>query len=139
MESGRPDQKKYKERMSTFDKKSSNKVNLKYTTTHQYSTSKTVKSNSYLISKSINNYTTSDNFINTTYKVDVTPIKNDWEYYKRNDGDETLISHNNRLTNQKLNIHIQKLNGIYFRTKSFEQQCVLLHALLTHGEFSDNC
>ena len=53
--------------MSTFDKKSLNKVTLKYTTTCQYSTSKAVSSNSCLTSPSIRNDTTSDNFSNTTY------------------------------------------------------------------------
>ena len=64
--------------MSTCDNKLLKNVALKSTTTHQCSTSKTVKSNIYLTSQSTNNDTTSDNFINTTYKVDITSIENEW-------------------------------------------------------------
>ena len=67
--------------MSTFDNKSLKNVTLKSTTTCQCSTSKTVSSNSYLNSPSIHNYTTYDNFSNTTYEVYVPPIENEWEYY----------------------------------------------------------
>ena len=64
--------------MSTCDNKLLKNVALKSTTTHQCSTSKTVKSNIYLTSQSTNNDTTPDNFINTTYKVDITSIENEW-------------------------------------------------------------
>ena len=57
--------------MSNFDNKSLKKVMLKYTITHQCYNSRTIKSNSYLNSTPINNDTTSDNFSNTTYEVDV--------------------------------------------------------------------
>ena len=72
--------------MSTFDKKSLNKLNLKSTTTRQCSTSQTVSSNSYLTSPSIHNETTSDNFSNTTYEVYVPSSDNEWKYYTRKDG-----------------------------------------------------
>ena len=55
--------------MSTFDNKSLKNITDKYTTTHQCYTSKTIKSNSYLISPSTQNYTTCDNFSNTIYVV----------------------------------------------------------------------
>ena len=57
--------------MSKFDNTSLKKVTLKYTITHECSTSKIIKSDSYLKSPPIHNETTSDNFINTTYEVDV--------------------------------------------------------------------
>ena len=60
--------------MSTFDNKLLKKFTIKFTTKHQCSTSKTVKSNSYITSKSINNDTNSDNLSNSTYKLDVTSI-----------------------------------------------------------------
>ena len=64
--------------MSIFDNKSLKKVTLQSTTTHQCYTSKTVKSNSYLKSPSFQNNTTSDNFSNTTYEVDVPSIDYEW-------------------------------------------------------------
>ena len=100
--------------MSTFDNKSLKKVTLKSTTTHQWYTSKTVKSNSYLTSPSIHNDTTSDNFINTTYEVDAPSIDNVWEDYARKYKEEYLDSQHNRYTNQTLQRHVQKLNGIFF-------------------------
>ena len=62
--------------MSAFENKSLKNVTLKSTTTHQCSTSETVKSNSYLTSPSIHNDITSDHSINTTYEVYVTSIHN---------------------------------------------------------------
>ena len=62
--------------MSSFDNKSLKNVTLKSTTTRQCSTSKTVSSNSYLISLSIHNDTPSDNFRNNTYEVDAPSIEN---------------------------------------------------------------
>ena len=67
--------------MSNFDNKLLKNVTLKSTTTHQCSTSKTIKSNSYITSPSIHNDTNSDKFINTTYEVDLPSIDNEWEYY----------------------------------------------------------
>ena len=57
--------------MSTFDNNSLKKVDIKYTTTYQFYTYKTDKSNSYLTRPSIQNDTTSYDFINTTYEVHV--------------------------------------------------------------------
>ena len=65
--------------ISDFENKASKKVTLKSTTTCQCSTSKTVSSNSYLTITSVHNDTTSDNFINKTYEVDVPSIYNKWE------------------------------------------------------------
>ena len=65
-------------------------VTLKSKTTHECSNSKTVKSNIYLTILSINNDTTSDNFINTTYEVYVLSIENDWEDYAIKYGKESL-------------------------------------------------
>ena len=62
--------------MSNFDDKSLKRVTLKSTTTNHCCTSKTVKSNSFLTSPSIQNETTSDNFSNTTYEIYVTSIDN---------------------------------------------------------------
>ena len=67
--------------MPTFDKRSLKKVTLKSRTTHQCSTSKIVKYNSYLTSPSIHNDTTYDTFINITYEVDVPSIDNEWKDY----------------------------------------------------------
>ena len=67
--------------MSHFENKPLYKVTLKSATAHQCYTYKTGSSNSYLSSPSIHNDTTSDNFRNTTYEVDVPQIDNDWEYY----------------------------------------------------------
>ena len=64
--------------ISTFENKSLKKVTLKSTTTRQCSTSKTVSSNSYLISLSIHNDTPSDNFRNNTYEVYVPSIDSGW-------------------------------------------------------------
>ena len=55
--------------MSTFDNKSLNNVTLKSTTTRQCSNYNNVSSSSYRTIPSINNYTASDKFINTTYNV----------------------------------------------------------------------
>ena len=41
-------------------------------------------------------------------------------------------------TKQTLNIHLQKSND-FFQTKSFEQLCVLLHALLNQGYVAYHC
>ena len=62
--------------MSTFDNKSLKNVTLKFTTTHQCYTYKTVKENIYINSRSIHNETTSDNVRNTTYEVYVPSIEN---------------------------------------------------------------
>ena len=62
----------------TFDNKSLKKVTLKSTTIHQCSTSKTVKSNSYLTSPSFHYDNTSDNFSNATYELYVPSIDNGW-------------------------------------------------------------
>ena len=62
--------------ISNFDNKSLKKFALKSTTTRQCYNSKTVQSNSYLTSPSINNGTTSDQFINTTYEVDAPSVYN---------------------------------------------------------------
>ena len=69
--------------MSHFDNKSLKRFTIKSTSTRQCSTSKTVKSNSYLTSASIHNDTTSYNFRNNTYEVNVLSIENEWEYYAR--------------------------------------------------------
>ena len=55
--------------MSTFDKKSLKRVTIKSITTSQSSTYKTVKSNSYITSPSINNDINYDNFNNITYEL----------------------------------------------------------------------
>ena len=67
--------------MSAFDTKSLKKFTLKSKTKHPCSTSKTVKSNTYLISTSIQNDATSDNFSNTTNEVYVPSLDNEWEDY----------------------------------------------------------
>ena len=55
--------------MLSFDNNSLKNVTLKSMSTHDCSTSNSVKSNGYLISSSIHNDTTSDHLINTVYKV----------------------------------------------------------------------
>ena len=85
--------------ISTFEKKSLKKVTLKTTTTRQCSTSKTVSSNSYLISLSIHNETSSDNFIKNRYEVYVPSIYSGWEDYARKDREEYLNIQQNRSTN----------------------------------------
>ena len=62
--------------VSSFYNRSLKKYALKSTITHEFFTSKTVKSNSYHTSPSINNDTTSDNFSNTKYETDVLSIYN---------------------------------------------------------------
>ena len=57
------------------------KVNLRWNSTHERSTLNYVKSNSYLNSPSIQNYTTSGHSDITTYESDVTAIDNDWYYF----------------------------------------------------------
>ena len=54
--------------MSSFENRSLKKFTHKTTTKHEYSTSTYVKSNSYLNSPYINNYTTPDHFKNRTYE-----------------------------------------------------------------------
>ena len=73
-------------------------VTLKSTTEHEWSTSKTVKSYSYLTSAPIPNDTTSDNFSNTKYEEYVPSIDNYWEYYAGKYGEESLNCHHNRST-----------------------------------------
>ena len=63
--------------MSDFDNKSLKKVTLKSTTTRQCYTFKTVKSNIYLTSQSINNDTTYDNCSNNICEVDLPSIVNE--------------------------------------------------------------
>ena len=91
--------------MSTFDNKSLKKNTLKFKTTHKCSASKTFSSNSYLTSPSIHNETTSDNFINTKYEVDLPSIYNEWKYYTIKYGEEYLNIQHNRSTNQTLTQH----------------------------------
>ena len=110
------------------------KFTLKSTATRQCSTSKTVSSNSYLISLSIHNYITSDQFINTTYESYVPPIDNEWGGYEIKDGEEYLNSQQHMSTKQTLKLHVQKSNEMFFRKKSLEQQCVPLNTLLIQGE-----
>ena len=50
-----------------------------------------------------------------------------------------MISHPNRYTKQTLEQHVWKLNKIFFRTKSFKQQCVLLYAFLNQVEITAHC
>ena len=69
-----------------------NRATLKSTTTRKCYTFKTVLSYSYLTSTSIPNYTTYDNFGNTSYEVYVPLIDNEWEYYEVKDGEESLNS-----------------------------------------------
>ena len=96
--------------MSNFDNKSLKNIALKSTSTHQYSTSKTVKSNRYLTGTEIHNDTTYDNFSNTTYGVDVPQIENDYEYYARKFGEEYLNSNHNRSIKHTPKHHVNKLN-----------------------------
>ena len=63
---------------------------------------KILKSNSYLTSPSIQNDTTFDKFINTTYEVDVPVIDNEWKYYIIKYGKEFLNSLYNRSTKKTL-------------------------------------
>ena len=125
--------------MSTFDNNSLKKVTIKFTTTDQCSTSKTIKSNSYLISISFHNDTAFDNFSNTTYGVYLPSIDNEWEDYARKGGEEYLNINHSRSTKQILNRHAHKFNEIFFRTKPFEHQCVLLYPLLNQGELAAHC
>ena len=104
-----------------------NKVSLRSITTCQCYTPKKVSSNSYLISKSINNDNTSDNCSNNKYGLYVTSIENEWEYYEIKYGEEYLNSQSNRFIKQTLNWHVQKLNEIFFRMNKFEQHFVLLN------------
>ena len=69
--------------MSDFYNISLKRFTLKFTTTHQCSNPKIGRSNSYLTNPSIHNYTTSENFINNKYEVNLQSIDNDWEYYAR--------------------------------------------------------
>ena len=48
------------------------------------------------------------------------------------------INHN-RSTKHTLKRHVQKSNETFFWTKSFEQQCVIIHALLNQGEAYAHC
>ena len=102
--------------MSTFDNKSLKKVTLKSTTTHQCSTSKNDKSNCYLTSPSIHNYTTSDNFSNTKYEVDVPLIYNEWEDYARKDEESYLNSNHNMSTKHTIKRQVHKLNEFFRRS-----------------------
>ena len=92
--------------MLTFDKKSLKKLTIQSTTAHQYSTYKTVSSNSYLTSPSNHNGTTSDKFINTTYEVYAPSIENEREDYARKYGEESLNIKHNMSTNQTLKQHV---------------------------------
>ena len=56
-------------RMSSFDKKSLKKINIKSTITHECYTYNSIKSNSYLNIPSIQNENTHDKFSNVTYEV----------------------------------------------------------------------
>ena len=99
--------------MSNFDNKSLKNVTLKSTTTHQCSTLKTVKSNSYLASLSIHNDTTYDKFSNNTYEVYLQSIENEWVYYAIIYGKESFNGQHNRSKKQTLKQHVQKLNELF--------------------------
>ena len=71
--------------MSSFDNKSLEKVTLKYTSTHEYSTSNDFKPSS---------------FINSI------PIKDDINYDN--------FSNNNRSVKERMKRHVHKLNEIFF-------------------------
>ena len=105
--------------MSNCDNNSLKNVTLKYTSTHQFYTSKSVKSKCYLTSTSIHSDTTSDEFSNTTYEVDVPLIGNYWVDYAGKDGWKYLNSRHNSSTNQTLKQHVQKPNEIFFWKNSF--------------------
>ena len=106
--------------MSNFYNNSWKKVTLKYTTTHKCSTSKTIKSNSYLTSAPIQNYTSSDNFSNTTYELYVPSIDNEQGNYARKDGEESLNSNHNRSTKKKLKRWFSPRRPLFLHAISFE-------------------
>ena len=43
------------------------------------------------------------------------------------------------IVKQTLKQHVNKLNKIKFQTKSFETQCVIIHALLNQGALASHC
>ena len=100
--------------MSNFDDKSLKNVTLKSRTTHKCFTSKTIKSNIYLNSSSIQNNNTSQNNISTLNGVYEPSIYNEWEDYAIKYGEEYLNSHRTRSTKQTLKRHLHKRNKIFY-------------------------
>ena len=107
--------------MSTFENKSFKNVTLKSSTTWQCYTSNIDLSNRYITIPSIHFDIASDNFINTTYEVDVPSVDNEGKCYAGKDEEEFLNSQHNRSAKQTLKRHVQKLNYIFFKRSHLKE------------------